>query len=130
MITIIAGGRHYFFTDVDYARLDGLRLTLPITRVSTGRASGADEGGEQWAISRGLPVDPYPADWDDLDAPNARIKTRPNGTKYNANAGFDRNEVMAVKSKAVVLFPGGPGTADMARRAKLHGLRIIDWRNL
>ncbi len=130
MITIIAGGRDYFFTDVDAARLDGLRLTLPITRVSTGLAPGADTGGECWAISRGIPVDPYPAAWGDISAPGAIVRTRRNGTKYNARAGLDRNERMAAASDACVLFPGGVGTADMARRAKLHGLRIIDWRTL
>ena len=60
--------------------------------------------------------------------PNARVKTRPSGTEYNANAGFDRNEAMALYAQAVVLFPGGPGTADMARRAAHYNLRTIDWR--
>ena len=130
MITIIAGGRHYFLTDADARRLDYLRLELPITEVVSGCAKGADAGGEHWAVSRGLPISRFPAAWENLAAPNARVKTRPDGTQYNANAGFDRNESMALYAQAVVLFPGGPGTADMARRGKLHGLHIIDWRNI
>ncbi len=129
MKLIIAGGRYYRLTAGDLADLDHLNAAgRLITEVVSGCATGADTGGEFWAKLRHIQVTRFPAAWEDLTHPYARIKTRPDGTKYDANAGFLRNERMAEYADAVVLFPGGPGTADMYRRAKAHDLIIFDWR--
>lgn len=125
MKTIICGGRDYQLTDLDRGRLDVLRTVLPITEVVCGGATGADAGGEDWARSHDIPVTPKAADWDNITAPGAVIRTRRDGTKYNVLAGFWRNQVMADYAQACICFPGGTGTADMRERAEARNLRVV-----
>ncbi len=125
MKLIIAGGRDYHLTEHDLARLDGIE---GVEEVISGGASGADAGGEQWARSHGIPVTVMRADWDDLTHPRAVIKTRRDGSRYNAAAGPIRNEKMASIADALAVFPGGSGTADMVAQAKKRGLVIFDFR--
>ncbi|NEN87905.1 MAG: DUF2493 domain-containing protein [Okeania sp. SIO3H1] len=109
MRTIIAGGRDYSLSACDFWALD----LLPITVVICGKARGADTDGEIWARSRNIPVEEFPADWDN----------------YGRRAGPIRNELMAQVAQAVVLFPGGVGTASMHGLSKRYKLQIHDWRN-
>jgi hypothetical protein len=110
MRTIIAGGRKYALTAADWRFLD----TLQITVVVSGKCSGADAGGEQWAAHHKIPIDFYPADW----------------TKHGRSAGPIRNKEMAKNAHAVVLFPGGDGTKSMHKIAKERGLIIYDRRKI
>jgi hypothetical protein len=112
MRVIIAGGRDYFLTDGDRARLDEERAKLPITEVVCGCARGADTGGEDWANSRNIPVIRFPADWD----------------RYGRSAGPRRNLQMAEYADALIAFPGGKGTANMVQQAVERGMKIRDWR--
>jgi predicted Rossmann-fold nucleotide-binding protein len=106
MKCIIAGGRDYHLTDADRAFLD----QLGVTEVVCGGAPGADTGGAEWARTRGLPVRYFPADWN----------------TYGRAAGPIRNRQMAEYCReAVVLFPGGRGTASMRGIALELGLRVI-----
>ncbi len=56
-----------------------------------------------------------PADWD----------------KFGKGAGPIRNQQMIDEGKPdlVVAFPGGTGTADMVKRAKKHGIEVIEVKN-
>lgn len=48
--------------------------------------------------------------------------------KYNANAGFQRNEKMAAYAEALIaLQPDGPthGTQDMIKRSLAHKLQVF-----
>lgn len=110
MKLIIAGGRDYRFTAADNRRLDEIQ---GVTEVVSGCQTGADFWGEVWAKDRGIPIQPFPANW------NA----------YGLDAGPIRNEAMAAYADAVVLFPGGRGTNNMLKKAKRAGLKIYDWRN-
>lgn len=89
-----------------------------ITKVVEGEAPGADLLGKKWAEDRGIPVDPYPAKWDDLTVRPIKIKQGPRGP-YNALAGFQRNDVMA---DVATHFVGlrrpakSSGTDDMVKR--------------
>lgn len=110
MKTIIAGGRNYHLTGADMVYLDGMRETLPITEVVSGRCStGADAGGEFWAKTRGVPVKPFPAKW----------------KKFGKAAGPIRNGEMAEYGGALIAFPGGSGTADMVKQAAEKDLTVI-----
>ena len=109
MKTIIAGGRDYFLTQDDIRFL----LTLPITEVVSGGANGADRGGEVFAQCNDIDMKRFPADW----------------SAHGRAAGPIRNEEMAKYADAVVLFPGGKGTDNMAKVAKKHGLKIYDRRS-
>lgn len=106
MRTIIAGGRDYQMTPDDWRFLD----TVGITEVVCGEARGADTGGKNWAKARCLPVKSFPADWD----------------RYKKRAGYLRNAQMAQYAEAVVLFPGGNGTANMREEAIKVGIKVIE----
>jgi hypothetical protein len=56
------------------------------------------------------------------------IKVGGNGRKYDALAGFRRNQLMAEYARACVAFPGGKGTDDMVARAVRGGLVMYDFR--
>lgn len=141
---VVAGGRDFAdpaFLDqalnramASYAPADvlsGLSDASPYGRlqVISGGAAGADTLGEQWAKAAGVPVQRYPAAWDNLDAPGAVIRTNRRGQKYNANAGFDRNRQMAENADAVLVMPGGRGTDHMVRIAQELGLPVWDARS-
>ncbi len=86
-----------------------------ITSVLCGDAQGADALGDRWAKSQKIPVEHFPAKWDDLDTPGAIIKTNKFGKEYNAKAGHDRNKLMGEEADAGVGFSknGSSGTSDM-----------------
>ena len=119
MRTIICGGRDYEFTVDDWKWLDGLRLSLPITEVVSGKQSrydtfkrrfvGADYFGEKWAAKNNIAVEGFPAEW----------------VHFGRSAGPRRNQEMADYADACIAFPGGNGTADMVRRAREKNLRVI-----
>ena len=123
MKLIIAGGRKYKLTGKDHVALNSIE---GVREVVSGCARGADTSGELWAKRKGLKVSRFPADWANIDPPDAFVKTRADGSKYNARAGFDRNQRMADYADAVALFPGGSGTEDMRSRAKKSGLDIYE----
>lgn len=62
MRTIIAGSRTATEDDVNSA-MDQCPWTCDISIVISGKAKGADLGGEKWAKRNNIPVEEYPADW-------------------------------------------------------------------
>jgi hypothetical protein len=130
MRLIVAGGRDF----TDAARLDAaLREALgdyPLhqVRIVSGGAKGADLLGEQWAKAQGVPVDRYDAKWDDITAPGAVVGVNRQGRQYNKLAGFQRNDLMAENADAVLVMPGGSGTAHMAKAMAAKGLTVFDAR--
>ena len=97
-------------------------------QIVSGGARGADALGEQWAKAAGVPVQRYPAAWDDIHAPGAVVRTNRQGRPYNANAGFARNALMAQNADAVLVMPGGRGTDHMVKVAQEQGLPVWDAR--
>lgn len=108
MKTIIAGGRDYKLTPLDWGRLEEMN----ITEVVSGGASGADAGGEYWAEQHGIPVTRFPADWQ----------------LHGKAAGPIRNRGMAEYSDQAALFPGGKGTRSMFNEATRAKVEIYDFR--
>ena len=120
MKAIICGGRTYAFTAEDIAWLDKLDAQHGFKLVIEGgcrrREPGtgkmlptADWEAYLWAVSRDIPTETIPADWD----------------RYERAAGPIRNEIMAGLGDICIAFPGGRGTANMVIQAKARGLRII-----
>jgi hypothetical protein len=109
MKTIIAGGRDYQLNHDDVKFLS----SLLITEVVSGGATGADRGGEAFAQAKGIPIKVFKADWD----------------KHGRAAGPIRNREMAQYADAVVLFPGGKGTASMMKEATRAGIIIYERRD-
>lgn len=111
MKLIIAGGRNYNLTYRDYVFLDSLRSE--VTEVVSGRCTGVDCCGEEWAEFHGIHVEPFPVtslDW----------------KRLGHSAGPRRNRLMAEYADAVVLFPGGKGTASMKAEALRAGIKIYE----
>lgn len=119
---IIAGTRSFgrvpWHRTYAYAELD--RLFLPqrdrLRSILCGRATGADEIGESWAIDRQMAdrVIPCPADW----------------TRLGRAAGPVRNSEMAEQGNTLVLFWDGtsPGSRDMLWKALNNGLWVKVYR--
>lgn len=125
---LICGGRD--FNDEAFLRsyLDYKRMWFADNcEIIHGDARGADKLAGKWAESRGYTVRPFPAEWDNLDHPEAIIKTRANGKKYNVNAGFIRNKQMLIEGNPdlVIAFPGGNGTDNMIEQADKANVEII-----
>jgi hypothetical protein len=92
--------------------LDVIHQATPIAVVIHGAAAGADAHADSWARLKGISVEPYKANW----------------RTHGAKAGPIRNQQMldAGKPDMVVAFPGGRGTADMVKRAKAAGIRLME----
>lgn len=112
---IIAGGRDYNPTGLEAFEakvwLDRIADEYEVTRVISGCAKGADALGERWAEERGLSIDRFHADWDQL----------------GPRAGPIRNARMAKHADALAVFPGGRGTASMVALARTRKLKIFEF---
>lgn len=112
MRVIVCGGRDYE-NDVRVravlnAGIDGEQITA----IAEGGATGADEHAQEWAFLTDTPCETFEADW----------------MRHGKAAGPIRNQQMLdeFKPDAVIAFPGGRGTADMVRRARKAGVRVIE----
>ena len=129
MRVIIAGDRDISEQDLDLIEGAVAASGFEITQVLSGKAQGGDALGERWAKRNKIRIREFPADWKDLTAPGAVVKTGKFGP-YNAKAGFDRNQQMADAAEALIaLQPNGDtsGTQDMIDRARKRGLKIFVW---
>lgn len=80
----------------------------PITELGQGEARGVDRFAKEWAEDQGIPMKPYPADWD----------------QFEEAAGAIRNGEMLddFRPDYLLVFPrGGPGTTDCAKQARKKG---------
>ncbi|WP_439357723.1 SLOG family protein [Bradyrhizobium sp. DASA03007] len=121
---VVFGGRNYAARSTLYRGLDALHARRRITCIIEGEASGADRLARQWAEDRGVAVDPYPADWDNIDRPGAVVRRNKYGKLYDTLAGHVRNEQMLREGRPqfAVACPGGSGTQDMTIRCVQYGL--------
>lgn len=125
----VVGSRKYKDKDYLFQVLDYWLSELGVFQVVSGGAQGPDSYAVAWANSRKLPVPiVHPADWSNLSHPDAVIKTRRDKyqTKYDALAGFRRNQTIVDDSNVIVAFvpdADNPtkGTADTIKRARDAG---------
>lgn len=127
---IIAGSRKFTDQLTTDKVLDGIFPEAKGLVIVCGEAAGPDTLGKRWGLSRGHSIASFPADWDNLEAPGAVIRTTKSGKKYNAIAGHVRNEEMAKYANAegtgalVVFWDGkSKGTKNMIDLAKRYKLR-------
>lgn len=113
MRVLVCGGRNYGNRIRVYQILDELLARHPNLMLIQGGARGADRLAKEWAMSRKVPNEEYPADWN----------------KYGKAAGYRRNVVMADQldpaTDFVVAFPGGVGTQHMVNIAEGRLLQVI-----
>lgn len=127
MRVLVCGGRKFHDLMGLVRVMDRLHKELGrIDLIIHGAAPGADIRAGIWAQWRGIEIVKEPADWDDLSHPDAVIRRRYNGSKYDARAGIRRNQLMLDKHRPdlVAAFPGGDGTKDMVRKAEAAGIEV------
>ena len=119
MKVIIAGSRTSVLT---YEQIQEIvdKSGFEVTEVVSGRCKGVDISGENWAVNSNIHVEPFPAEWDNLKQPGAVIKTRKDGSQYNASAGKYRNRQMAKYADALIAIWDGKsgGTGHMISAAR------------
>ena len=123
MKVIIAGSRSikdYAFVRQILNHVCQIYSIIPSEIVSGKAKRGIDKLGERWAEENGVPVKPFPADWDNLAAPGAVVRTNNFGKQYNVRAGYDRNQEMAEYGDVLIAIWDGVsnGTKDMVERAR------------
>jgi hypothetical protein len=108
----VCGGRNFSNSKLLEAVLES--NTSPSDVIVHGACDGgADRMADAWAEEHVRHVVRIPAQW----------KQRGRG------AGPERNGVIAaLPLRLLIAFPGGAGTADMVRRAKLEGIEVLDLR--
>jgi predicted Rossmann-fold nucleotide-binding protein len=117
MRILICGGRDY--DDYNFMKMvmdkvvfDHGDHQMSNYTIISGAARGADSLAIRLSHEYGMKLESYPADW----------------TKHGMSAGPIRNQQMLDDGKPdlVVAFPGGVGTADMIRRSKKAGIKVIE----
>tara|TARA_R110000744_G_scaffold89898_2_gene174725 strand:- start:2637 stop:2984 length:348 start_codon:yes stop_codon:yes gene_type:complete len=108
MKILIAGGRDFTDKDLMQNTLAGVPRD---SVVISGTARGADKMGEDWAEARGIPVERYPALWEE----------------HGRAAGHIRNQLMLDEGQPdlVVVFPGGKGSESMVKKARKAGVDVM-----
>lgn len=108
---LVIGGRDYRDEGRCFAELDRLNAEHKFAVIIHGGAPGADKLANDWAVSRSIPVEVFPAEW----------------SKLGHSAGPLRNAQMLKDGRPtlVVAFPGGKGTRDLVRRATHKGLPVV-----
>jgi hypothetical protein len=104
--------------------LSALGITsLVDIEVVSGGAVGVDSLGERWADENCVEKRIFFPAWDDLVTQPVKIKTNKFGKKYNALAGFNRNEKMANYANVLLAVWDGKssGTEDMIDRRSKKG---------
>jgi hypothetical protein len=115
MRTIIAGSRDLLYPlDLVTRAVNSYKDMLTITCVLSGTARGIDRAGEEWAKAHNIPIEYYPANWDE----------------FGKAAGFIRNREMALRADALLAVWDGKsrGTANMIRTAALLNLETFTYK--
>lgn len=111
MKVIISGDREFDDMEFIFREVDRIAQNIDITEVISGKSRGVDKVGEAWAEYQGIPVKPFPANWNLL----------------KLAAGPIRNGQMADYADALIAFKGpkSKGTANMIKQAKEKNLKIF-----
>lgn len=125
MRIIVTGGRDY--RDDETVALILWALDQNVTLVH-GDARGADQLVAAEAERQGFnDVEAHPADWTGPCRDTCNHGPRRNGCC--PAAGNYRNQHMAdLGADLCIAFPGGPGTADMCKRARAAGIPVLEVR--
>lgn len=124
MKVIIAGSRS--IKDYGYVEEAAEKSGWDITEIVSGTAAGVDKLGERLGREYDIPVKRFPADWDNIEAPGAVIRTNHRGA-YNVRAGIDRNAKMGRYADAAIIVWDGvsPGSRHMINFMKSQGKPVF-----
>lgn len=115
----VAGGRDHPLGPIGWVSLEAVRLSVEahgdrIDVVLHGAAAGADTSAGEWAKSNGIAVDEHPVkpeDWQRLGRRAGILRT---------------NKMLDAGVDAVVIFPGGRGTAHTEAEARRRRVKVVD----
>jgi hypothetical protein len=138
MVVIIAGSRS--FTDITLVSkaVDASGWRQGIELLITGGARGIDTLAERYAREQQLPVVVISADWSNIAVPGVVVKRNARGP-YNAAAGMQRNEAMALRAieesrsrqcatGLILIWDGtSSGSANMRRTALRRRLQLFEF---
>jgi hypothetical protein len=122
MRVIVSGGRAFTDKARVYAALDAIHAETPITTIVHGACGatekdpdppygGADGYADDWAVERGVPVEPFFANW----------------KRFKFGAGPERNRRMTgAGADLAVVFPGGKGTANLVKEARSARIKVVE----
>ena len=118
-VVIVSGGRNFREKNYVFQMLTEFHNGLlgPIELLVTGAAKGVDRIALLWAMENEVEFHGMPAKW----------------SQYGKKAGPYRNENMLIEHNpdAVLLFPGGPGTANMKKLANTFKVsHIVEYPNI
>lgn len=107
---IVCGGRDYADREQLNAILDLAHEANPIVALIHGNARGADQLADDWAAGK-----------------CETLTFTPLWEEHGRSAGPRRNQKMLDDGKPdmVIAFPGGRGTADMIKRARVAGVPVV-----
>lgn len=127
MRVLFTGGRNFLGWQLFNSVVDAIHVKINIDYVIEGGASGADTLARNWRINNNIDGVTCPADWDNIEHPDAVPKLGKSGKWYDANAGFRRNAEMLAKHRPEMCigFVAGPGTRDMMERAMAAGVPTL-----
>lgn len=113
MRVLVCGGRNYDDRDRLFHELSTIHKGTPISCIIEGGARGADYLASRWSAANDL---------------KDHIRCTADWTLHGKKAGPIRNQLMIDEGRPnlVVAFPGGSGTADMVRRARKAGVKVIE----
>ena len=116
MRALVSGGRSFSDRGMVFHALDQVHKDDergPITTIIEGGCTGTDTHASDWALSRNVAVETFPANWE----------------KYGKAAGPIRNEEMFALGKPdiAVFFPGGAGTASAKRIARENRVDSLEY---
>ena len=136
---LVTGGRDYADAERVEEALASVLEELAGTGIEPGKvvlvhgaASGLDRLAAAVARQLGLQVEAHPADWrapcrSSCPAPPSpsHRRRRRDGTDYCPAVGVYRNaDMVALGADLGLVFPGGNGTADCARRMRAAGIQV------
>lgn len=107
----VTGGRHYGNRELVEQTLQ--RMLRPGDLLITGGALGADSLAYGWAYKKRFPACVFPAPFNGI---------------HDHDAGPLRNSWILEfgKPDIVIAFPGNNGTADMVRKARTAGIKVVE----
>lgn len=127
MITIIAGSRIITNYEVVLNAINASQFD--ISAVVSGRVPGVDLLGERYATELDLPIHYFVPQWDNITTPGADVRVNQYGKKYNALAGFMRNDEMAKFAESLIAVWDGKskGTQHMIKKMRSLNKPVFIW---
>lgn len=107
----VTGGREHYPTDEELAAFWRTFERVEGSELHHGDARGVDRVVARFAEAKGVKVVPHPARWGDYHP-------KPG---YKNPAGAFRNQEMVMHCACLIAFPGGAGTANAAKAARVIG---------